>query len=150
MSSSFSSLPRLPLDDVEQSYTRVSAIAAGYLFLLDGEVFDDSIGSTSGSKVPSFSFLIEHPKHGKLLFDLGLRKVCLLRSRWLDLTFESFMKGGLGYPPALDEDIKAFDIDCQRDISDLLEDGDVKPRDVSWVVYRCLSSTPQRYKHAVK
>lgn len=67
---------RLPSSDSEgQKFVSVYAIHAGSIYLPDKEVFEDSLDKHSGSKVPSFAFLIEHSEHGRLMFDLGLRKV---------------------------------------------------------------------------
>lgn len=34
------------------------------------------------------------------------------------------------------EDLKLFQIDCEKDIVDLLEARDIKPKDIRTVVYR--------------
>lgn len=68
----------LPKDKEGQVFLSVRAIVTGHLFLPYLEVFQDSIDlpATEGCRIPSFSFLLEHPTRGKALFDLGLRKVC--------------------------------------------------------------------------
>jgi hypothetical protein len=52
----------------------VSAIPAGFIYLPDKEVFEDSLDKDTGRKVPYLSFLVEHGEHTKILFDLGTRK----------------------------------------------------------------------------
>ncbi|KAF9261631.1 Metallo-hydrolase/oxidoreductase [Marasmius fiardii PR-910] len=110
---------QLPADVQGQTYIRCSALAAGFFWLSDRDVFEDSIDTdfNVGSKVPSLCFLLEHERHGKLLFDLGLRKK------------------GLGYPPAMDEELKACAVDCELDICDLLDKGGLKSTDISTVIY---------------
>ena len=76
MSSAESDRP-LPSDAPGQRYVLVHAMCAGSFHLPDREVFDDALDTDTGSKVPSFAFLLEHEEHGKILFDLGLRKVPL-------------------------------------------------------------------------
>ena len=66
---------QLPSDAVSQRFVSVSAIPAGFIYLPDREVFEDSLDKDTGRKVPSFSFLVEHGEHAKILFDLGTRKV---------------------------------------------------------------------------
>lgn len=110
--------PIIPLPDVPgQRYVSVSALHAGSVFLPDREVFDDSLDTDTGSKVPSFAFLIQHGQHGKLLFDLGLRK------------------HGKGYPPAWDETLQTFTVDCPHDVADILNGGDVAPSSINTIVY---------------
>lgn len=80
MGSSTQSQPALssfPADTQDQVYVKLSAIETGRFFLPDKEVFADSEDEDDkvGTVVPSFAFLVDHPTHGKLLFDLGLRKV---------------------------------------------------------------------------
>jgi hypothetical protein len=65
---------QLPSDAI-QCFVSVSAIPAGFMYLPDKEVFEDSLDKDTGRKVPSFSFLVEHGEHTKILFDLGTRKV---------------------------------------------------------------------------
>lgn len=68
----------LPQDSpAGQRYVSVYALHAGSIFLPDSDVFEDSIGKDGGLTVPSFAFLIDHEVHGKFMFDLGLRKVCV-------------------------------------------------------------------------
>ena len=64
-----------PKDIQDQQYLTVSAIPAGFFYLPDRQVFDDSLESDTGQKVPSLSFLLEHNTYGRILFDLGNRKV---------------------------------------------------------------------------
>ncbi|KAH9916036.1 uncharacterized protein B0H18DRAFT_1087400 [Fomitopsis serialis] len=107
-----------PLPDVPgQRYVSVYALHAGSVFLPDREVFDDSLDTDTGSKVPSFAFLIQHGQRGKLLFDLGLRK------------------HGMGYPPAWNETLQTFTVDCPHDIVDILNGGDVAPSSINTIVY---------------
>lgn len=85
----------LPADTASQTYLSISAIPVGSLYLSDNQVFEDCAqqgpGVANGSerlagtgrRVPSFSFLVQHEQHGRLLFDLGLRKV---RSGYVDLS----------------------------------------------------------------
>ncbi|ESK92506.1 metallo-beta-lactamase superfamily protein [Moniliophthora roreri MCA 2997] len=115
----FDPQPHLPVDAERQKYVQCSAIAAGSIWLPDRGVFEDSIDCDVdvGRRVPSLCFLIEHEDHGKLLFDLGLRK------------------HGLGYPPALESDLGMFAIDCEQDAADLLQQEGIKPEDVSTIVY---------------
>ena len=69
-----------PKDVQDQQYFTVSAIPAGFLYLPDRVVFDDALESDTGQKVPSFSFLLEHDTYGRILFDLGNRKVFATRN----------------------------------------------------------------------
>ncbi|KAH9923581.1 hypothetical protein B0H21DRAFT_840819, partial [Amylocystis lapponica] len=103
-----------------QNHVVVYALHAGSLYLPDKEVFEDAIHdrSNAGSKVPSFAFLIEHSEHGKILFDLGLRK------------------DGKGYPPAWDDTLQEFAVDCPRDVVAILGDGGISPSSIATVIYR--------------
>ncbi|PCH35012.1 Metallo-hydrolase/oxidoreductase [Wolfiporia cocos MD-104 SS10] len=104
--------------DIEgQKYVLVYALHAGSFYLPDKEVFEDSLEAKTGSQVPSFAFLIEHDVHGRLMFDPGLRK------------------HGQGYPPAWEETLQEFTVDCPRDVVDLLEEGGVSPSSIRTVVY---------------
>ncbi|KIJ66391.1 hypothetical protein HYDPIDRAFT_26743 [Hydnomerulius pinastri MD-312] len=116
----------LPDERVHQAHVSVSAIAAGYLVLPSVEVFEDARinNAPGGIRVPTFAFLVQHPTHGKLLFDLGLRKQ------------------GKGYPPALKEDLELFAVECEQDIVDKLQVNNTKPEDINYVVYRQGSSHP--------
>ncbi|KAG1754762.1 beta-lactamase-like protein [Suillus paluster] len=116
----------LPADDEHQVYVTVSAIVAGTLFLPHEEVFQDCIGESEsddtpeGTRVPTFAFLIQHPKEGKLLFDLGLRK------------------NGEGYPPSVMEDaFPTFKPECNEDIVDIIAKAEspIKPQDINFVIY---------------
>ncbi|KAG7095019.1 hypothetical protein E1B28_005813 [Marasmius oreades] len=109
----------LPSDVQGQSYIRCSALAAGFLWLPDREVFQDSLDldTNIGSKVPSLCFLLQHEQHGKLLFDLGLRK------------------HALGYPPAMEDDLKLFAAECESDICDLLSQGGTQPTEIRTIIY---------------
>ncbi|KAH7886197.1 beta-lactamase-like protein [Phlebopus sp. FC_14] len=115
--------PSLPADRDNQTYVSVSAIAAGHFFLPYEEVFEgfstaaNQGAQMEGSVVPSFAFLLQHPSHGKLLFDLGLRK------------------HGDGYPPTLKENLEVFSVDCSQDIVDQLRAGGTEPGDVKYVIY---------------
>lgn len=76
-------------DTPSQAYISISVIPAGSLYLADKEVFQDCVHqgsdglSGTGRRVPSFSFLLQHEKHGRLLFDLGLRKVRLFLDQFV-------------------------------------------------------------------
>ncbi|KAG1757052.1 beta-lactamase-like protein [Suillus lakei] len=117
----------LPADSECQVYVTVSAIVAGTLFLPHEEVFQDCIkdepesdDTPEGTRVPTFAFLIQHPKQGKLLFDLGLRK------------------NGEGYAPSVMEDtIPTFKPECDEDIVDIIAKADpsIEPRDINFVIY---------------
>ena len=73
----------LPLGNERQVYLTVSAIFTGALFLPREEIFQEYINdgqnfdnASQGTRVPSFTFLIQHPNYSpNLLFGLGLRKV---------------------------------------------------------------------------
>ena len=69
--------PLLPADRADQVYVSVKALSPGKLHLPHAWVFQDCVGQpeSTGSWVPTFSFLIEHPSRGRAMFDLGLRKV---------------------------------------------------------------------------
>ncbi len=73
----FESTPQFPPDAGQQTYLAVQAIVAGRLYLRDKRVFQDSIHlpDSSGFRAPDFCFLITHPTKGRILFDLGIRKV---------------------------------------------------------------------------
>ncbi|OAX36302.1 hypothetical protein K503DRAFT_313850 [Rhizopogon vinicolor AM-OR11-026] len=117
----------LPADDERQVYVTVSAIVAGTLFLPHEEVFQDCVrdepaesdNPPQGTRVPSFAFLIQHPKHGKLLFDLGLRKK------------------GEGYPPLVQDAIPTFRSECDEDVVDKIAKAEppIEPQDISIVIY---------------
>ncbi|TLD28150.1 hypothetical protein PspLS_04295 [Pyricularia sp. CBS 133598] len=71
--------------------------------------------------LPSFSFLIEHPKSGrKLVFDLGIRK-----------DFET------GYSKQICEYIPTtnYDIKVEKDVVEILEDGGIDPRGIEGVIW---------------
>ncbi|TFK51105.1 Metallo-hydrolase/oxidoreductase [Heliocybe sulcata] len=97
----------------------VQALVGGHFWLPDREVFQDSVHlpAETGSQVPTFSFLITHPVHGKLLFDLGLRK------------------HGKGYPPAWDETLAEFKPECEEDVADVLQKGGVELDTINFLVY---------------
>ncbi|KZP07018.1 Metallo-hydrolase/oxidoreductase [Athelia psychrophila] len=113
----------LPADTASQSYVSVSTIPVGSLYLADKWVFEDCAHQVSGGlggtgrRVPSFSFLVQHEQHGRLLFDLGQRK------------------NREGYPPSVQKYLHGFYIKCDQDIVDLLEAGNVRPRDIGTVIY---------------
>ncbi len=67
----------LPLDLPSQNFVKVYALVAGTFLLADIDIFEDAIDakSTHKQRVPTFSFLIQHPTYGRFLFDLGLKKV---------------------------------------------------------------------------
>lgn len=106
-----------PQDSPGQRYVSVYALHAGSLFPPHVEAFGDSIRQSGSLKAPSFSFLVEHEVHGRLLFDLGLRK------------------DGKGYPPAWDEIVAQLKVDCSKDVADLLQEGGVQPGSINSIVY---------------
>lgn len=53
----------------------------------------------------------------------------------LDLTVNSD-KHGQGYPPAWDETVQEFKVDCTKDVVDLLREGDISPGEINTVIYR--------------
>ena len=67
----------LPQDRENQVFISLKAIQAGEVFLPDSYVYGDCPDApmTQGSRRPDFAFLLAHPTKGKLMFDLGLRKV---------------------------------------------------------------------------
>lgn len=67
----------LPADAENQTYVTVHALLAGGLWLPQREVFQDSIDKSAelGSELPFIAFLVTHPTYGRVLFDLGMRKV---------------------------------------------------------------------------
>ncbi|KZP20337.1 Metallo-hydrolase/oxidoreductase [Athelia psychrophila] len=119
----------LPADTASQTYLSISAIPVGSLYLSDNQVFEDCAqqgpGVANGSerlagtgrRVPSFSFLVQHEQHGRLLFDLGLRK------------------HGKGYPPGIQKRIAPLWIKCRQDLVEILEAGGVKSEDIGTVIY---------------
>lgn len=70
-------VPSLPADAEGQTFVTVQALHVGGLWLPYREVFQDSLHEpfTVGSDIPFIAFLITHPAHGRILFDLGLRRV---------------------------------------------------------------------------
>lgn len=56
-------------DDVQ---VKVTPIVAGTITLPE-RIFIEPVDQTSKRKVPCLCFLIEHPKYGRFMFDLGLR-----------------------------------------------------------------------------
>lgn len=46
------------------------------------------------------------------------------------------MQNGEGYPPALEETLQIFTVDCTRDVVDILRDGGVEASSIRTVVYR--------------
>lgn len=115
----------LPLDLPTQQYVTVSAMAAGFFELPDREVFADSLETITAVRVPSFVFLIVHPKHGKLLFDLGVRK------------------NAAGYPPAMKGELVEMKVECNKDAADLLTEGGVSVDTIKSVILRCGSRAAQ-------
>ncbi|KAJ7123050.1 beta-lactamase-like protein [Mycena epipterygia] len=98
---------------------QVRALVPGHFYLPDKEVFQTAFesGSVEGSRVPTFAFLIEHPTHGKLMFDLGLRK------------------HAKGYPPAWDSTLEEFKPECDVDAADILRAGGIEPSSINAVVF---------------
>ncbi|KZT23544.1 Metallo-hydrolase/oxidoreductase [Neolentinus lepideus HHB14362 ss-1] len=107
------------LNATSERIVNLQALVPGHFWLPDREVFQDSIHLPleTGSRVPTFSFLVTHPVYGKLLFDLGLRK------------------HGKGYPPAWDETLVEFKPECEEDIADLLRKGGIEPETINFIVY---------------
>ncbi|KAF9059358.1 beta-lactamase-like protein [Rhodocollybia butyracea] len=97
----------------------VSALIPGHFYLPHEDVFQDAFESkaSSGDIVPTFAFLLEHPSHGKYMFDLGLRK------------------HGKGYPPAWDETLEEFKPDCSQDVCDILRANRVEPTEIKGVIF---------------
>lgn len=138
----------LPADTASQTYLSISAIPVGSLYLSDNQVFEDCAqqgpGVANGSerlagtgrRVPSFSFLVQHEQHGRLLFDLGLRKV---RGGYVGLSMLLSSVGyqhGKGYPPGIQKRIAPLWIKCRQDLVEILEAGGVKSEDIGTVIYR--------------
>ena len=69
----------LPQDRANQAFISVKAIQAGDVYLPDAYVYSDCQGAplTQGTHAPDFAFLLVHPTKGKLMFDIGLRKVSM-------------------------------------------------------------------------
>lgn len=72
-------IPNFPADKPNQTYVSVKAVVGGHVWLRDSLTFLDAADTddSQGAWVPAFSFLITHPTKGKVLFDLGVRKVCI-------------------------------------------------------------------------
>ena len=69
---------QLPLDSDRQVYVSVKALSIGTFWLPEiALVKDGSFPSNLEDWVflPAFAFLITHPTEGKVMFDLGIRKV---------------------------------------------------------------------------
>ncbi|GJE97374.1 MBL fold metallo-hydrolase [Phanerochaete sordida] len=111
----------LPPDADSQAYVTVHALLVGGLWLPYNEVFQDCINEphTVGSEIPCFAFLITHPKYGRSLFDLGMRK------------------HAKGWPPGVDAAVEAFDVarHCEEDVVDALRKGGVDPAEITKVIY---------------
>ena len=67
----------LPPDAPDQTYVTVHALSAGGLWFPHKATFQDSIDEplNVGEEIPFIAFLITHPEHGRMMFDLGMRKV---------------------------------------------------------------------------
>ncbi|KAJ3916175.1 hypothetical protein F5877DRAFT_47122 [Lentinula edodes] len=104
----------LPSAHYSRVCVNVSVLIPGHLYLPHKEVFQDALenGAETGSTVPTFSFLLEHPTRGKYLFDLGLRK------------------HAKGYPPALDGILVEFKPNCDKDASEILIENNVDPNEI--------------------
>ena len=72
----------IPADTEGQVYVSVKQIVAGSLFLPDKAVFQDALNqpSSEGHRIPVICSLISHPTMGDALFDLGMRKVVIIRN----------------------------------------------------------------------
>jgi hypothetical protein len=66
----------------------VFALPTGKLYLPDRWLFEDGDNDMFHKRQfsPDFSFLVCHPSGKRVLFDLGMRKVCLLLSARVDMT----------------------------------------------------------------
>jgi hypothetical protein len=69
---------------------------------------------------PSFSFLIEHPSGRKVVFDLGIRK-----------DHNNYSASIAKYLPTTN-----YDIQVEKNVADILEEGGIKLGDVEAVVWR--------------
>ncbi|KAH7878129.1 uncharacterized protein C8R40DRAFT_1091258 [Lentinula edodes] len=109
----------LPSAHYSQVCVNVSVLIPGHLYLPHKEVFQDALenGAETGSTVPTFSFLLEHPTRGKYLFDLGLRK------------------HAKGYPPALDGILVEFKPNCDKDASEILIENNVDPNEIQGIIF---------------
>ena len=72
----------LPQDRANQVYVSMKAMKVGTLTLADRWVFQDASDANTPDNVrmmiPDYAFLLEHPTKGKIMFDLGMRKVSAL------------------------------------------------------------------------
>lgn len=82
--------------------------------------FEPKIQGFDAMDCPAYSFLIEHPKGKKLLFDLGIRK------DWKNL------------PPAVIGPIKrhGWEISVEKGVDEILEAGGVDPVDINGIIWR--------------
>jgi hypothetical protein len=116
--------PSLPSDAKDQVYVKLSILPLGTFHLLDEDVFQDSYdsGSKEGQRVPSLGFLIQHgegKETRRVVWDLGLRK------------------HGKGYPPAFtQEDVDSLQIECEKDVVDVLKEGGVELTDIDAIIFR--------------
>jgi len=120
----------LPPDAPSQTYVTVSAIRGGSIQLFHSDIFGDVApdeGQKQRSHVPCFAFLVDHPREGKMLFDLGLRK------------------DGKGYPKGAQFDADDLLAECTEDVAEQLRDGGVEPGEIRRIVYRCVSLQEGRY-----
>lgn len=69
---------------------------------------------------PSHSFLLEHPSRRKLVFDLGIRK-----------DYENYSANIAAYIPTT-----KYNIDVEKNVVDILEDGGVKAQEIEGVIWR--------------
>lgn len=102
---------------------KVGIIDTGARLRLPTSTFlEPEIGGQTHIHGPAYSFLIEHPTHGKVLFDLSLRK------DWENLS------------PAIVNAAKAggWGLDVERDVVDVLQSGGIDPADIKSVIWRYL------------
>ncbi|KAI0093152.1 beta-lactamase-like protein [Irpex rosettiformis] len=103
---------------------KLSALLTTFIHLPFHTVFQDCLDSgypdSSGSYVPVFSFLIEHPSEGKVLFDLGVRK------------------NAEGYPPHFNVprvSQSRAGVSAKKDVAELLVEGGIDPKEIKHVIY---------------
>ena len=119
------SQPSLPCDAKDQVYVKLSILPLGTFHLLDEDVFQDSYdsGSKEGQRVPSLGFLIQHGEDDEMrrvVWDLGLQK------------------HGKGIPPVFAQEvIDGVQIECEKDVVDVLKEGGLEPSDIDAIILRC-------------
>ncbi|KAL2831020.1 hypothetical protein BJY01DRAFT_240199 [Aspergillus pseudoustus] len=93
-----------------------------YLTKLDGALVVDPVyPGYEVMKIPSFSFLIHHlPSSSRVLFDLGLRK------NWRTHLSPHLLREITALP---------FNINCEKDVADILTENGVSPDSINAVVF---------------